>query len=342
MEKMDAGNWRTGLNVEALLRERPELFEFFQAVKIVNLLKNRLERRGSDIGVSEAAIKFSSLVSHSFPASNIASLEFPENSSDPAEMQVNFMGLAGAHGPLPTPITEMILDQARSKNHGAAAFLDIFNNRLIQLFYKSQAEFSGSLGSVLPNRHPVGRAILSIAGLGGLDHHNRLIPDTAYMAFAGLLADRPLSRLALERVVGGLFGVSAKVKEYVGRWLKIDKSQQTHIGRYGTNNELGHTAVLGQRVWDQGGAIEFELGPLTREEFSSFLSDGDKFKPFQELVNFCVDPGLSVRLRLNAGAESRAPAILGSDKNFRLGWSSWLISGTQSDQDNQVVLSIRS
>ena len=339
---MAPGNWRTGLDIEALLKEKPERFDFYQAVKLIEQLKRGRgfsEKESLDTGQS---VSFSSAVSQSFPASNIADLKFPEKTSDSVEMRVNFMGLAGAHGPLPAPVTEMIIDQTRSKNHAAAAFLDIFNNRLIQLFYKSRAQSSGSLGSAPGDQHAVGQAILSIAGLAGSPSHNRAISDMELMRFAGLLAKRPLSRVALEKIISGLFNVQVKVKEFVGRWLSIDASHQTCIGRKGLNNELGQTTVLGTRSWDQGGAVEIELGPLSSNEFSSFLADGDRHKPIQELVQLCVDPGLTVRLRLKAESDSRSPATLGSTSNCRLGWSSWLIMGGQSREDSQVTLSLRS
>ena len=339
---MGPGNWRTGLDIEALLKDKPERFDFYQAVKLIEQFKRRnglLKKTGSDSGQT---ISFSSAVSQSFPATNIASLKFPEETSDPVEMKVNFMGLAGAHGPLPAPVTEMVIDQTRSKNHAAAAFLDIFNNRLIQLFYKSRAQYSGSLGSTPADQHSVGEAILSIAGLAGSPSHNRVISDKELMRFAGLLAKRPLSKVALEKIISGLFNVQVKVKEFVGRWLSIDASHQTCIGRKGLNNELGQTTVLGTRSWDQGGAIEIQLGPLSSDEFCSFLADGDRHKPIQELVQLCVDPGLTVRLRLKAESDSRSPATLGSTSNCRLGWSSWLIMGGQSREDSQVTLSLRS
>ena len=39
---MGPGNWRTGLDIERLLTEKPEQFDFFQAVKIIEQLRRRL------------------------------------------------------------------------------------------------------------------------------------------------------------------------------------------------------------------------------------------------------------------------------------------------------------
>jgi type VI secretion system protein ImpH len=167
-------------------------------------------------------------------------------------MIVNFMGLAGAHGPLPSPITQRILMGNRASNEVAAAFLDIFNNRLISLFYKTQAQHSANLARVLPNQHPVGQGVLSLIGLGeGASRNRLLIPDLALMRFSGLLASRPISKTGLEKLISNLFDTPTKVTSFVGRWLRIDNSQKTRIGKDGKNNRLGMDTIIGERAWEQ-------------------------------------------------------------------------------------------
>ncbi|MED5300128.1 MAG: hypothetical protein VYC35_04550, partial [Pseudomonadota bacterium] len=60
---MEAGNWRKGPDLKLLLTEHPEQFDFFQAVRIIEQLENRLAGPRSGSGTRVKNIKFSSAVS---------------------------------------------------------------------------------------------------------------------------------------------------------------------------------------------------------------------------------------------------------------------------------------
>ena len=339
---MEAGNWRKGLDLKLLLTENPEQFDFFQAVKIIEQLEDRLAAPHSGSGTRVKNIKFSSAVSQVFPATNIKDIKLSNGEGRPAEIEVNFMGLAGAHGPLPQPLSQVVIDETRSKNKAAAAFLDIFNHRLIQLFYESKARVSASLATVIGDKHPLGENILATAGLAGIDRNDKLgIPKLGLMRFCGLLAMRPLSRQAIEKLISGLFNVPVKVNEFIGRWLRIDVEQQTRIGGNGQNNILGSSAVVGRRVWDQSGGMEIEIGPLPQKFFPEFLKNGEQFNSLKEVVDLCVDSSISVRIRLVAERNTRHKAKLARDGNIRLGWSSWLLATEQTPEDRQVTVLLR-
>ena len=339
---MATGNWRTGADIEALLLEEPERFDFYQAVRLLESISGPNVSVRSSRSDLDQVVQFTSKVSQEFPKSDIEALEYSNDGNGPARMAVNFMGLAGAHGPLPAPITQSISSRSRFASEGAKAFLDIFNNRLISLFYKSRAQHSASLARVLPNQHPVGHGILSLLGIGEDASRDRLlIPDIVLMRFSGLLASRPISKTGLEKLIGHLFNIPVKVNSFVGRWLRIDNIQKTRIGKSGQNNQLGIDTIIGERVWEQGGAIEIELGPLPHSEFKQFVSGGNKFEPLVDLIELSVEENLSVRLRLIIKENERPKAVLQRAEPLRLGWSSWLTPSVQSPADKQVTISLR-
>ena len=76
---MGPGNWRKGLDIERLLTEMPEQFDFFQAVKIIEQLRRRLGVAESEETSTHQQVKFSSVVSQAFPTTNITEIKIATN-----------------------------------------------------------------------------------------------------------------------------------------------------------------------------------------------------------------------------------------------------------------------
>ncbi|MFO0888032.1 MAG: type VI secretion system baseplate subunit TssG [Isosphaeraceae bacterium] len=62
--------------------------------------------------------------------------------SRPLEMLVSFFGLTGPSGALPRHYTEILLQQLREKDSPLCDFLDLFNHRLVSLFYRAWEKYS--------------------------------------------------------------------------------------------------------------------------------------------------------------------------------------------------------
>jgi type VI secretion system protein ImpH len=293
-----------------------------------------------------------------------------------AEMTVNFMGLAGASGPLPLPLTEVVIERTRKGDRAARDFLDIFNHRLVSLLYRIRKLHRVGLDTRPPGEDAFARMLFSIIGLGTPNLDARMqVKDRALLFYAGLLGQRQRSMAGLERVLSDYFGIGVRGTQSVGRWLPLEPEQWTVLGSWQTLEPerweqwtvrgerrraqgLGEGAVVGRRVWDQQGAFELELGPLTRAQYLDFLPTGWAFRPLCDLVRFYVGDELdfSFRLTLKAGetAETRlSGAQLGSASRLgsmrltdatgaRLGWTAWLGSGARGPETRQAVVSPRS
>ena len=57
-------------------------------------------------------------------------------------------------------------------------------------------------------------------------------------------------------------------------------------------------AVVGDEVWDQQSRIRLKLGPLTLEQYLSFLPNGTAYEPLRELAQFFCGASLEIEVQL--------------------------------------------
>jgi type VI secretion system protein ImpH len=348
---MAAEGWRKNNPVSEWLYAEGPRFDFFQAVRLLELAHPPEASVGAGVEPSKEAVRFRSAVRLDFPADDIASVTRPEcplkhaGCTLPPErhlpvpvMSVNFMGLAGEHGPLPKPFTELILGRLWQKDTALRDFLDIFNHRLVSLLYRIRKLHRFGLDARPPGEERIAGYVYAALGLGTPALRDQ-IHDRPLLNYAGLLAQQPRSMVGLERMLSDYFGVGVEGEQFKGRWVPLERGQWTSIGRRGQNNRLGEDAVVGTRVWDQQGAFELRLGPLTLEQLRDFLPVGWGFGPLCELVRFYVGDDLDYSFRLVLAAGEVRESKLGKAEGARLGWTSWLGSGRAARADEQVTIS---
>lgn len=321
---MAAFGWRTHRAVAEQLFAEAYRFDFFQAVHLLERLLPRAPRVGDTNGARPEPVRFRSSLAAAFPASEIDRLGLGA-SGQPPEMTVNFMGLAGGFGPLPPPLTEHVLARARRGDTAGRDFLDIFNHRLVSLFFRARAKHRPSLARGTPADSNFALYLFALIGLAMPELRGRLpFPDRALLYYAGLLAQRPRSLHALERLLADYFDVPVKGMPLEGRWLSIDEREQTRLGAAGRNNRLGQGAVLGRRAWDQQAGIRLILGPLSIGRFRQLLPDGNAHRALQALVCFHVENPVEPEYRLLLRAEEVPATRLGRHHRAKLGWTSFL------------------
>ncbi|HEX8441582.1 type VI secretion system baseplate subunit TssG [Archangium sp.] len=321
---MAGHGWATGRPVAEALFEAGYRFDFFQAVRLLALLRPEAPRPGEGASPDEEPVRLRASVDMGFPSSDVASVTPPSHEGAPPELTVHFLGLAGPHGPLPLPFAQWVRDRLRQGDTGPRDFLDLFQHRLLALRYRAhQARRVGQeVGS--PETHGVAGWLYALMGLGleGMrDRRPSSLPDRALLRYAGLLARRPRSLAVLEAVVSDFFGVPARSRSFEGAWLPLDEEQQTRLGVTGHNQRLGE-AVLGSRVWDQQARFVLVLGPLGRAELEDFLPGGHGLASLGELVRFVAGTSLDFDLELVVAPSEVRGTRLGD--GARLGWSSWM------------------
>lgn len=326
------------------LLDEPFRFEFFQAVRLLEKMFPERSAVGRDPFPSKEVARFRSRPAISFPASQIHEInETSEEFSGETKLEVliNFMGMIGPLGVLPTHYTELVMDRVRYRDTSLYAFLDIFTHRAVSLFFRAWEKYR------FPVQYERGNDeftefLFDFAGLGTGGLHNKLfIDDETLLPYTGLIAQKPHSASMLEQVLSDYFSVPAKVKQFSGQWLSLDTESITRLGE--ENSRLGVNAVVGTKVWDDQSKFRVVFGALKFKEFQEFLPNGTAYKPMKAMIRFIVGEELDFDVQLILKAKEVPSTILTTRAKRRpmLGWTSFLKTKPFKEDDEQVILQMQ-
>jgi len=315
----------TKVSAEERLRTAPQLFEFFQAVRLLErFLPDRVEV-GKFAPPSSEVVRFKANPTLVFPASEIQELAWP--ATGPVEMKVNFMGLIGPVGVLPIVYTVFAAERARSGDPTAVDFFDTFNHRIISLFFQAWQKYRFWIAYERGERDHFSHHVMDLIGLGTAGLQKRqTVPDDCLLYYSGLLGQRPRSAAALEQMLSDYFDVPVEVEQFAGGWYSLAESDQCSFEDSNSYSEqLGAGAVVGDAVWDQSARVRIKIGPLTLEQYVEFLPTGSAFKPLQELTRFFSNDELDFEAQLILKREEVPRCELGVEQGIapRLGWTTW-------------------
>ncbi|MBX7223819.1 MAG: type VI secretion system baseplate subunit TssG [Blastocatellia bacterium] len=330
--------------VAAQLAATPYEFSFFQAVRLLERLHPERVPLGRDADPAGEVVHCSAHLSLGFPASEIHDLTFPTTPEDdsgpalPPEMVVAFMGLAGPAGTLPAAYTEELINRTRQEDPAFAAFLDLFNHRLVSLFYRAWEKYHLTIGFERNQADPFTDAMHHLIGMGMQETRGRLpIPDQALVYYSGLICQAPHSATAIAAILTDYFGIPVEVEPFVGRWIHLEGDDCTQLGE--AASDLGFSMMSGSRVWDTQSKFRLRLGPLTYEQFRSFLPSGTAREPLLEFTKFLVGLEFDFDSQLVLQAAEVPDFTLSSKAEApALGWTTWLKSKPFETDDEQVIL----
>jgi type VI secretion system protein ImpH len=326
---------RDGTALNARLASEPYRFDVRQAVRLLErAAQQRADRQPEQPGplpVGEGsdpqreAVRLRSSLTSRFPPSDIESL----SRTDPGErptLTVTFLGVGGAFGPLPPPLSSRVVERERLRDHAGRDFLDLFNHRLLSLLLRQSRLFHPALQATPGADAPAMLPLLAMLGVATLprDGSSAAVEGrlgevlTSLVGAAGMLNRRPVSGHALERLLSAHFGAAVRVLPLRGGWLALADDQRSRLGRSG---RLGGGAVLGARVWDQAGGICIEIGPTGLGTLLALLPGRPLHAELARLVGFALGDAFDVELRLLLRPQEVPAATLGVS---RIGWTSWL------------------
>jgi type VI secretion system protein ImpH len=342
-------------------------YNFYQVVRRLDSMFPDLQGIGLSDKVEEDPIRFCQQPTLAFPPNTVTRYD-PPTSNAPGRLFVAFMGLLGPHGPLPLHLAEYALErEIHFKDRTFSRFLDVFNHRLVSLFYRAwsvnqmPASYDRSFAAagmdpsdlkpgqrqraLLEDDDPYAIYIGSLLGIGMDSLRLRdVVPDTAKLHFAGRLAAGTPGPEGLRGILQEYFGVPVMIDEFAGQWLDLPKDQYCRLGGDPvdrTPSSLGGPlggAVAGSRVWDCQGKFRIRLGPMGFEDYQRFLPHTKSAARLEGWIRNFVGDEFAWEAQIILRQDEVPKTQLG--KGAALGWSTWMYSGNA--EENRADLTIRS
>jgi type VI secretion system protein ImpH len=342
-----------GKLADGRLKDDVGAWAFFQ---LVLGLERESDARAAPVGgtgpAAAEAIRFRGVASLAFPPGDIAEIDavpvVTERREDtgiylPEErirLACTFLGLYGPSSPLPAGYTERIL-WAAADNGRLRDFLDLFNHRLLSLFYRSWGKYRAYAHVRADRRDSYTNRLLAMGGIADAGEHLAAELDPMrLLPFIGLLRMRTRSAHTVSQIVSGYFGgLPVRLEELVMRRVELPDWQRNQLA--GMFCTLGVDFVLGGPIEDDSGKIRLWVGPLDAERFLEFMPDGKAYKALAALLRLALVDPLEVELVLNL-EEAAVPEFRLEPKtepgSAMLGWSSWVGDGRASDRTVRFTL----
>ena len=304
--------------LEEAARE-PWRFDFFTMMR-------RLERTFPDrprIGDSASLREECALLGQDpfmdFPASNLSRVEHAKDR--PIRIYAKFLGLLGPQGALPLATTDEAHAWYLMRDDAFVRFLDIFNHRFLQLFFRAWADARPIVQHDRPADDRFITYIGAMIGVGSAPYRNLdAVPDAAKMAFAGLVSPHAKSAARLRALIGGLFGVRVEIEQFVGSRLAIEESDRSVLGR--SNAALGVETVIGAAVFSVQDKIRIRIYVSSLAEYMRFLPTGDRCEALADAVFFYLGDQLDREVELALPSREVEAAKL--SRFGQLGWTTWM------------------
>jgi len=324
------------------IEKTPWEFSFFQVMRWLQRMRAERGLIGRFSPPGREVARFHAHALMAFPASEIQKLEWYDDR--PISITVNFMGMFGPLSALPTYYTEYIRARIRAKDTTLAAFLDIFNHRMISLFYQAWEKYRFYVAYERGEQDRMSRYLMDLIGVGTRGLQRRLrVRDDVLLFFSGLLSLTPRSTMGLEQLLSDFFDVPVAVEQFAGAWFPLERNSQCQFDRGdGYSEQLGVGAIVGDEVWDPQSGIRVRVGPLTLRQYLDFLPDGSAFEPLESLTRFYTNGELSFEVQLVLKRDETPGCCLGEsgEEGPRLGWVTWAKTAEMNRDPDEAILRI--
>ncbi len=271
----------------------------------------------------------------------------------PAELRpklsVSFFGMFGPSGALPEHYTQMIIERVRQKDYTLREFLDIFNHRLLSLYYQAWEKHSFPVAfETAAASHEEDTLTQAMWGLIGhrlpTSRDRMSLNDDCFLYYGGQFSSKRQSLESLRSCIEDFTSVQAEVEPLVGQWLTLDEADQSRMGNppagMSMGSQLGFDTIAGQRVWDVENRFRVCLGPVDWNTLSGYLPTQPKLRVLTDFVRRFVGPQFDFDFQVQLSRNEVRGVQLAQDEAFCLGWNTWLGEWNSAEDANESVFEL--
>lgn len=320
---MEGQNGTAEAGIKELLERDPGSADFFQAIRQLENGHPGKARVGFSHHVRDDVVRFGQNLSLTFESTPVEAFSQGDGAAPP-RMKVNFMGLLGPGGPMPLNISESLYHRLlHDKDKAHPEFLDMLQNRIVQLFYRAWAACQITTSYERTRNEAFSKYVSSLLGIGAPVFNERdSIRDDAKRYYAAWLAMQTRNAEGLQCILSEYFGVPAEIEEFVGQWIDVPQDCRCRLGETRATGKLGQNVIIGSRIWDRQQKFRVRLGAMDWERYLSMLPSGNRLGHLIDWVRNYVGEELEWDVCLILKREEVPQICLGAQG--QLGWTTWL------------------
>ena len=262
------------------------------------------------------------------------------------EITPTFIGLTGPMGAMPRHYTEKLIErEILYRDRAARAFLDVFSNRMVAMFYEAWKKYRLPVQYEQDKKNRFTPLFLALTGCNQdqvrstLQDGNKDVFDESIAYYAGILRQRPVSAWNVRNVLSDYFHTPIEIEQFVGRWFVIPADQRTTLS--GAYAELGVSSFCGERVWQRQTRLRILIGPMSRQQFLSFLPYGKAARSLARLLALSLGQTFEYEVRLLLKKEDIFSAQLGNTQQpARLGWDTFLQTHSANQDSDDAMYEV--
>jgi type VI secretion system protein ImpH len=205
------------------LIEDPGSYHLFLALRVIEAQFSDRARFGESRLPREEAVRLGQEATLAFARTTITNFQPPE-AGKPGRLTNLFFGLFGAHGPLPSHLTEYARERHRSHQDATfVSFANMLTHRHMGLLYRAWASGQPTASFDRGANGGMERRIAALAGYHGKALHDRdAMPDLAKRHFTGRLAHGTRTAEGLAAMLSAF--LSAPVRLRFSSWANSSVS----------------------------------------------------------------------------------------------------------------------
>ena len=299
------------------VNDTPDFLELMRFIDRQETGKPRIGHSGSR---AEEVVLLGQEPHVGFSRSNVSSVS--KTNDGKTLVLSRFLGLLGPQGALPLHTSYEATHWDNMRDPALARFLDVFNHRFLQLFYRTWANSRPIVQADRPQDNQFKVYLGAMIGIGTPATQNRhVMHEFTKLALSGLLSPAVKSASRVEGMLAWIFKVRVAIEQFTGVWLALEPQDHTLLVQ--GKACLGVDTLLGRSAFSVTDKFRIKIAAKNLAEFEAFLPDGKFFRLLADAVEFYLGRLLIYDVALGLPVAEAKPTQLGSFG--RLGWTSWML-----------------